>query len=189
MLSALLNFGPKSMSTTEPQRCEQFLLVYSGCESQLFAYLMTLLGNRSDAEEVFQETALTLWRSFDDFVPGTSFLLWAKRVAFHRVLTFRKLRQRQGVPSSEEFLNSVEQLLASQSETMDARLRALSGCLEKLSEPDRQLVTLRYESNRKIKDMATQLGRPANTLYKAFERIRHALFECVDRSLAREEHA
>jgi RNA polymerase sigma-70 factor, ECF subfamily len=175
------------MSTIEPQRGEQFLLVYSGCESQLFAYLLTLLGNRSDAEEVFQETALVLWRSFDDFTPGTNFLLWAKRIAFHRVLTFRKQRQRQGVPNSEEFLNSVERFLGSQSEALDARLRALSECLMKLSEPDRQLVALRYESNRKIKDLATQLGRPANTLYKAFERIRHALFECVDRSLAREE--
>jgi RNA polymerase sigma-70 factor (ECF subfamily) len=176
------------MATVESQRAEQFLIEYSRCEAQLFAYLMTLLGNRTDAEEVFQETALALWRSFNDFAPGTNFLSWAKRIAFHRVLTFRKLRQRQGVPGSEEFLNSVEQLLSSDSGKMDARLQALSNCVQKLSETDRQLIALRYESNKKIKDLANDLNRPANTLYKAFERIRHALYECVDRALAREEH-
>lgn len=176
------------MAAVESQRGERFLLEYSRCEAQLFAYLMTLLGNRNDAEEVFQETALALWRSFDDFTPGSPFLVWAKRIAFHRVLTFRKNRQRQGVPGSEEFLQAVEQLLSAQSDTLDARLQALSNCVQKLSAPDRQLIALRYESNQKIKELAAHLNRPANTVYKAFERIRHALYECVDRALAREEH-
>ena len=91
---------------SQPQ-VDDFLSQYSGCESWLFAYLMALLGNRDDAEEVFQETTLALWRSFGDFQPGTDFVRWAKRVAFHRVLTYRKQRQRHGIPQSEEFLLAV----------------------------------------------------------------------------------
>jgi RNA polymerase sigma-70 factor (ECF subfamily) len=155
----------------------------------LFAYLVTLLGNRDDAEEVFQETTLVLWRSFAEFAPGTNFLNWAKKIAFHRVLTFRKQRRRAGVPQSEAFLESVEQALSAGEAAMDLRLRALAQCLEKLPEADRQLVACRYESNRRVKDLAAQLGRPANTLYKALERIRHALIECVNRAVARESRA
>jgi RNA polymerase sigma-70 factor (ECF subfamily) len=168
---------------------EEFLLLYSSCEERLFAYLVTLLGSRDDAEEVFQETTLALWRSFQEFDPGTNFLNWAKRVAFHRVLTFRKQRRRGGVPQSEEFLESVNRMVAANEDVMDARLRALATCLEKLPEADRQLVACRYEANRKVKSLATQLGRPANTLYKALERIRHSLIECVNRVVAREERA
>lgn len=166
---------------------EDFLLLYSGCEERLFAYLVTLLGSRDDAEEVFQETTLALWRSFHEFEPGTNFLGWAKRVAFHRVLTFRKQRRRQGVPSSEEFLTAVDRMVAAHEDEMDTRLRALASCLQKLPEADRRLVACRYESNRQVKSLAAQLGQPANTLYKALERIRHALVECVNRVVAREE--
>lgn len=170
-------------------RTEQFLRHYSGCESQLRAYLMALLGNWSDVEDVFQETTLALWRSFDDFVPGTSFMTWAKQIAFHRVLQFRVSKQRRGVPCSEAFLNAVQQTIVSQSDQLDSRLRALTDCVAKLAEADRKLVAMRYESNRSIKEVAVQMGRPANTLYKALERIRHALVVCVEKAVAREERA
>ena len=175
------------MSTSQP--AEEFLLQYTNCEARLFAYLMTLLGNRADAEEVYQETSLVLWRNFDEFQLGSDFFNWAKRIAFHRVLALRKKRQHSDVPGSEEFLNSVQQVLINRSDQLAERLQALSQCVDKLAVADRQLVASRYESNCTIKDLATQLGRPANTLYKAFQRIRQHLVECVDRSLAREGHA
>jgi RNA polymerase sigma-70 factor (ECF subfamily) len=177
------------MSTAEQQRTEQFLQLYSNCEAQLFAYLVTILGNRSDAEEVFQETTLALWRSFPDFEAGTSFVVWAKRVAFHRVLSFRKAQQRAPVLYSEEFLSSVHRALERQSDLLDARMQALADCINKLSDSDRHLVALRYAADRRVTDLATELNRPVNTLYKALERIRYALIECVNRAVAREEHA
>ena len=170
-------------------RTEQFLRHYSGCETQLRAYLMALLGNWNDVEDVFQETTLALWRSFDEFSPGTNFMSWSKQIAFHRVLQFRVGKQRRGVPCSEAFLNAVHQTISSQSNQLESRLRALAGCVARLTEADRSLVAMRYESNRTIKEVATQVGRPANTLYKALERIRHALVVCVERTIAREDRA
>lgn len=173
----------------DAERTERFLVLYSACEARLSAYLLTLLGNAADAEEVFQETTLALWRSFDDFAPGTNFLVWAKRIAFYRVLTFRKQRQRYGAPGSEQFLRLVDQMLAERAESIDARLSHLTDCLARLSESDRRLISLRYDSDRTIKELAAELGRPANTLYKALERIRHALIECMRRNQAREERS
>lgn len=170
---------------TQPH-AEEFLLLYSSCEERLFAYLMTLLGHRDDAEEVFQETTLVLWRSFNQFTHGTNFFAWAKQIAFNRVLTYRKQKRRSGVPHSEEVLRAIDRVASSRAEVLDARLVALSQCVEKLPEADRRLVAVRYGSNCKVKDAAIQLGRPANTLYKALERIRHALIECVERAILNE---
>jgi RNA polymerase sigma-70 factor (ECF subfamily) len=114
---------------------------------------------------------------------------WAKRVAFNRVLTFRKQKKRQGIPCSGEFLNAVEEAVASENELFDARARALANCLKKLTDQERQLISLRYENDCTIKDVAAKTGRPANTLYKALGRIRHALLECIERTLSREEQA
>jgi RNA polymerase sigma-70 factor (ECF subfamily) len=167
-------------------RAEEFLLHYSGCEGWLLAYLMALLGNRDDAEEVFQETTLALWRSFDDFIPGSDFARWAKRVAFHRVLTFRKKKQRRGYPQSEEFLEAVHVAEERQADATVSRLRALDECVQRLPDADRRLVSLRYHTKQSIPQLATQFDRSASAINKALRRIRRVLMTCIDRALARE---
>jgi RNA polymerase sigma-70 factor (ECF subfamily) len=168
-------------------RTEQFLRSYLAFEEQLRAYLMNLLGNWNDMEDVFQETTLALWRSFDDYTPNTNFMSWARQIAFYRVLQFRAQKQRRGIPGSEEFLNAIHQTMLDRSDRQESRLQALSECLGKLNESDRKLVAMTYESNRPIKEVASVIGRPATGLYKAIERIRHALVLCVERALTREE--
>jgi RNA polymerase sigma-70 factor (ECF subfamily) len=67
----------------------------------------------------------------------------------------------------------------------------LRRCLEKLSEKDRQLVRKCYGDGYRpqgarvtFKAVALELGRPVNTVYKALNRIRRALYECIERTLA-----
>jgi RNA polymerase sigma-70 factor (ECF subfamily) len=68
---------------------------------------------------------------------------------------------------------------------LESRRDALRSCLEKLSEKDRQLVRHCYGDTRvTFKAVAEQLGRPVNTVYKALNRIRRALYECIERSLS-----
>lgn len=170
-------------------RTEEFLLLYAECESWLFAYLMALVGNREDAEEVFQETTLALWRSFDSFVPGTDFTRWAKRTAFHRVLTYRKQKRRLAVPQSEEFLTAIQAADERQQVSPNVRLQMLNECLSRLPEADRRLVSLRYTDKRTIPDLARQLGKSDSAISKTLSRIRHALMLCVDRSLRIESYS
>jgi RNA polymerase sigma-70 factor, ECF subfamily len=167
-------------------RAEEFLLQYSGCEGWLLAYLMALLGNRDDAEEVFQETTLALWRSFDEFIPGSDFTRWAKRVAFHRVLTFRKKKHRHGFPQSEAFLDAVHTADERQAEATTSRLRALDDCVQRLPDSDRRLVSMRYTAKQTIPQLAQQFNRSASAINKALRRIRRVLMVCIDRTLSRE---
>jgi DNA-directed RNA polymerase specialized sigma24 family protein len=46
----------------------------------------------------------------------------------------------------------------------------------------------RYESNLTGPEIAERLGRPVNTVYKALQRIRNSLLDCVDRTLRAQEH-
>ena len=172
-----------------PSRAEEFLLLYSGCEGWLLAYLMALLGNRDDAEEVFQETTLALWHNFDDFVPGSDFARWAKKVAFYRVLTFRKKKRRLGVPQTEEFLAAVHSADERQADAAAARLRALGDCMRRLPEADRCLISQRYDDRQTIPQLATNLNRSASTITKSLRRIRRMLMSCIDRTLANEGSA
>jgi RNA polymerase sigma-70 factor, ECF subfamily len=162
----------------------EFLRLFSANQARLFAYLLTLLPQWHDAEEVLQETSVVLWRSFDQFQAGTNFLAWARKTAFHQTLTFRKRNKRHCVPFSEEFIASVAQEAEGMAETLEEQLHTMGKCVERLPSEHRRLVTLCYQPGVTTQEVATQLGRPAGTIYKSLTRIRRTLMECIERALS-----
>jgi len=59
--------------------------------------------------------------------------------------------------------------------------------MKKLSDRDRQLVLQRYTEKINSRQLASRIGRPENTVYKALSRIRRLLMECVDHVLRVED--
>ena len=55
-------------------------------QRRLYQFIVTLLGNTVDADDVFQETSLAIWSAFDQFKPHTDFYCWARQIAYHRIL-------------------------------------------------------------------------------------------------------
>ena len=51
----------------DPKRYDEFGELVRLHTSQILAYIDALLLNRSDAEDLFQETCLVLWQKFDEF--------------------------------------------------------------------------------------------------------------------------
>ena len=60
---------------------------------------------------------------------------------------------------------------------------AQSVCLQQLRDDDRLVVEQRYSRQMSVAEIAGITGRNTSTLYKALERIRRQLFECVNRRL------
>lgn len=172
-----------------------FARVFAQHDRWLYAYLVTLLSNPAHAEEVFQEVCVVLWRECHKFNPdhelatdaSKSFMKWASVVAHNQVRTFRRKLGRDASCLSDEAVELLATDAVEQSDLMENRRTALHGCLEKLSESDRQLVSNCYsDTGQSIKNVAAVLGRPANTVYKALNRIRRALHNCIQSRLANE---
>ena len=72
----------------ESQR--QFVRLMTKHERLVYGYILSLVPNWADADEILQETNIRLWEEFDKFVLGTNFAAWALRVAHFQVLTWRK---------------------------------------------------------------------------------------------------
>ena len=85
----------------------------TGVQQQLTRYVRTLVPNRSDAEEVLQETNLFIWRHAGEYQPGTNFAAWACSIAHYQVLTHRKRHARSRLCFSDTL---VEQLAATAAE-------------------------------------------------------------------------
>ena len=64
--------GPGQASVA-PERVDAFVRLLGQNQRRLFLYVMSMVPNWNDAEEIIQETNLVLWREFARFQPGTNF--------------------------------------------------------------------------------------------------------------------
>ncbi len=165
---------------------EEFVRLLAGSEHEIYRYIFALVPNADDARDIMQETAVALWRKVSDYDPGQPFVPWACRFAFYEVHNFRKHRQR-AMLLSDEALEVLAVDSVARQDVVDARRKALSRCLEKLQEEDRNLLQRRYWDASSIKELAEETRRSVHTLYKTLERIRRSLFECVNRKVALEQ--
>lgn len=169
----------------DPKRYEEFAGLVRLHTSQVLAYINALLLNWNDADDLFQETCLVLWQKFDQFEPGTNFLAWALRIADNKVMKFKTKRAR-----CEAFTASLRDALMSDvaersADDAVASLTALSGCMDRLSESDRRMVTLCYGESVPVRRFADTLGRSPQSVHHSLGRVRKWLIDCVDRELRR----
>jgi RNA polymerase sigma-70 factor (ECF subfamily) len=164
---------------------DQFMEYFVRSQDRIYAYIVTLLPNRTDAEEVFQQTSLILWKKWLEFDPARDFIRWACGIAYLEVRNAqRKLRASGRVGFSEQLLEQIsEQRLESQP-LLEARQLALATCLERLKPDRRALLERCYAGKHSIKAIAEELGKTVNGLYLLLKRIRRGLFECINRTLA-----
>jgi RNA polymerase sigma-70 factor (ECF subfamily) len=166
---------------------DQFAERFIRSQDRIYAYVVLQLPNRSDAEEVFQQTSLVLWRKWQQFDPGRDFTAWACGIAHHEVRNFlRKHRDRGRVFLGEEVLAEVAQTRLELSEVLDARRQALASCLDRLEPGSRELLEQCYAGKDSIKTIAARQGQRPNALYMVLKRLRRALFDCINRTLTAE---
>jgi RNA polymerase sigma-70 factor (ECF subfamily) len=168
-----------------------FLRLFLQHERRLYAYILSLLPSRPDADDVLQEASLVMWDKFDARQPPDDFTAWGCRIAYFKVLDFYKKSQRCRVRFNQAMLERVAESGVEQAATLrlDERREALAGCVEKLTARDRDLLTRRFAAGATTQSTAAAVGRSVDAVYKALAKIRQALFDCVNRTLAQEGHA
>ena len=158
----------------------------AGHQQRLSGYIRSLVPQRTDAEDVLQEVNLFIWRHGDEFQPGTNFAAWAYQIARNHVLNFRKRVFRAKLRFSDAIVDLLAAEADADADFSAGRLRALEECLKKLADTDQALVRLRYELDATTQSVAERSGRSLKGVYRSLNRIRTALLECIQRTLARE---
>lgn len=142
--------------------------------------MAVLVPNVADAEDIVQQTALTLWEKFDDYDPNQPFTPWACRFALNKAKQWIERRQRwlallQG-GLAEELAQRREELRPE----IETRLKHLEGCLNKLPTEQRAIVEGYYYRREGIEKLAEHSGRTVAATYKTLQRVREALQLCIE---------
>lgn len=168
----------------ESESRKQLVALLTQHQRRIFAYIYTLVPNRTDAEDILQETSLIICEKFSDFEPGTDFVAWACQIAYWRVRYARQKFARSKVIFQQEIVDALAQTAFEMKSELDDRHVALARCLEKLPTRDRDLVLARYEPGSGVPEAASRSGRSLDAAYKALTRIRKLLLDCVSHQLS-----
>ena len=162
----------------------EFVGAIASHQAVLRAFIGSLMPGIDGADDVLQEVNLVLWEKRATYQEGTNFKAWACAIARFKVLNHRRKMAKLGVRMFDEAL--AEQLASDcevTSDEMDARLEALSDCLRRLNDQDRQLVEHRYFSGSKLEQFAQECGKSVGSLRVALFRTRDALRKCIEEKM------
>jgi RNA polymerase sigma-70 factor, ECF subfamily len=173
---------PRAHNETESRK--RLMALMTRHQRQIFSYIYTLVPDRHDAEDLLQETSLVICEKFDEFEDGTDFMAWACQIAYWRVRYARQKFARSKVVFNQEVVDALAQTAATMYAEIDERHEALGHCLKKLQARDRELVLTRYEPGCGVEEAARRSGRSLEAAYRALNRLRKLLFDCVSHQLA-----
>lgn len=163
---------------------ERFVRDLTRFTPRVYAYIRTLVPDRGEAEEILQETNVTLWRKLAEYETVANFPAWACGIARIEVLRLRSRRGKGRLVFGDAFLEAVDAASDRAAEVFDARRDQLARCVDRLADRDRDLVRRRYEDGTSVAGIASAVGRSTDAVYKALNRIHQSLFECVERAAA-----
>lgn len=168
------------------QEYDNFVRLLTAHQHRVYAYILGMVPNWADADEVLQETNVRLWQEWEKFDPGSDFGAWALKVAYYQVLTFRKSASRRREQPSQEFVAAVAQCFEQTDDLTTARAAALRSCFAKLTPDNQELIRKCYSPGAIIREVAAQLNRSVDATYRALSRAREALRKCIRRRLTEE---
>jgi len=165
-----------------------FLRLLLKSEREILRYVMTIVPNAEDAQEIMQESAVALWQQIDKYDPAQPFTAWACGFAANKAREFcRKNHRWQGFLDEKLATLLVQRRMEISSE-LDRRLDSLHDCLLKLPKTQRDIIEKYYYEQSSIEVVAQLVGRSSDAVYKALQRIRSQLMDCVSsRHLARDQ--
>jgi RNA polymerase sigma-70 factor (ECF subfamily) len=147
-----------------------FDLVYGQLREPVFRQISTVLRDPAQSEEVTQEVFLELWSTAGQYDPGKgSAAGWAMMIARRRAIdrvrssAASAVRDQQALPPAE---------LRDQTHEAAADALDRQRSLTKLTDPQREVITLAYFGGHTHRQVAAILGAPLGTVKG---RIREAL--------------
>jgi RNA polymerase sigma-70 factor (ECF subfamily) len=146
---------------------------------EVLGYLVAVMRNQQDAEDVFGQFSEDLWKGLPEFRGAASLRTWAYRIAWHAAMRFRRGAARRPVTRLETA--EISRIVLKARTTTLRRTTVVRAELARLREslgPDDQtLLILRLDRGLSWSDVASVLSQPeepldAATVRKRFERLK-----------------
>ena len=165
---------------------EVFIKLFAEHQRAIYALIRAFCRRPHDADDVFQETFVVVWRKREEFQMGSNFFAWVASIARYEALAYAKRQGRGELLFDEDLLAQLAEQAVVRAEGASDRLDALRHCLESLSSRHRELIEQRYAAGGSVKALAEHAGRSVNSVSVMLHSLRQRLLECIEHRLAGE---
>lgn len=140
--------------------------IYRYTSSSMYAFLLSILKNRYDAEDALQDTYVGIFHSASGYRPNHHSKAWLFTIARNQAM-MRFREQRRFVSDAEEIL----ELYPVQDHSQQAQDRLLlNTALKSLGSEESQIVILHAVAGFKHRETARLMGLPLNTVISKYHR-------------------
>ena len=176
-----------SFGSVDGCRDKDFMGLIVSSQKHIFSYIITMVPNHSDADDILQDTMTIMWRKFDEFERGSNFVAWGIAIAKYRILKYREKTVNSKLRLDDDVLELLEKQSAGLLEKLDNRLDALKNCVKKLTGKERNLLKMRYEQDQSFRKIAASVGLTSTAVFKAISQVHCKLMRCIKRTLITEQ--
>ena len=163
-------------------RTQEFLSLYQEDRRRLYAYIFTIVGDSTAADDIFQESSMVLWREFDKFQSGTNFSKWANAIAYNRIREHWARNKKHKKYFDDSQAEQLAERVVDMKQELDSRWDTLQSCVKKLRDVDQSLFKDFYTNQLTAQQLSDKVGRSIFAIRKSIHKIRKRLFECVDKN-------
>jgi RNA polymerase sigma-70 factor, ECF subfamily len=171
-----------SSSTNESDHTAKVQGLFLQYQPAIRGFILSMIPDFSAADDVMQETFLTVTKKASSFEIGTSFAAWVKTIARFKAL--EAIRARRFESLSEEVLEALCTDPREFPGNTDERIALLRGCLDELAPQARRSIDYRYRNEHMPPQIAGLMGCTVQSVNVTLSRARAFLRECVQRKMS-----
>lgn len=170
---------------TQAELSEALAAQWVRAQPVLTAYITSLVGDLSIAEDIAQEVAVAATRQYSAEQHARPFMPWVFGIARNQIALHLRKKYRQEVVFDTDIVDQVQDAFLRAAPHATDRRSALAECLKRLSPKARQMIEMRYTQGVKPREIAELTGTTPNTVSVALSRIRKTLGDCIDRRITK----
>lgn len=141
-------------------------LLYDVIKTDVFAYALSKLGNRHDADDITQDTFVQIYKYAGQYQPKGKPMAWIIRIELNLIRRHFQLNSR-----TAEFDESLDNTPSEENcEEVFINNAFLREIMKTLSEEEREIVTLHVVSGMKHREIAKLLHKPLSTVLSKYNR-------------------
>jgi RNA polymerase sigma-70 factor (ECF subfamily) len=160
---------------------DAFARAYASTSAKLFGVCLRILQQREAAEEVLQETYLTVWNKADQFDPRrASPMTWLITIARNKALDRARAARPSAAPLEVAELVADAAPLPSQSAEWSDEHRRLHGCLEQLEPRHASAIRRAFYDGSTYERLAQVESVPLGTMKSWIRRALLSLRACLE---------
>ena len=156
--------------------------IYEEQSKKIYAFLMSLTGNKDEAEELLQETFYQVFLHINQFEGRSSLYTWICQIA--KNAWYKECKRKSRFDNSVEIIENVNQTTVISNSPEDillnkAKHETIRKCIMNLEEPYRDIIILHIYGEIKLKEIADSYKKSESWAKVTYFRAKSMIMEAM----------